>query len=269
MTKNTSFGLCLAALAGAFSLTGHSAAQAATVLVETETGVAMESTYGLRADTGTRGVDMAGAIVTVMFADGTTDTKIWQAYDPYTEGGVNGDRWSLYQTDSERVSIVADGRIITKMVIDSSTSNSTSRAGVPEVDVFEGAALFDINQADEGFGDPDSTQGSAYGFPFSYTSNEPLCTRSALDCTVVTYSGIVNLAGQAAIGDLYTTMTVDFTGLDAGGFTGSSVYTSDMDVLARANDLRPLGASVPLPAALPLLLAGLGGLRLLRRRKQA
>ena len=87
-------------------------------------------------------------------------------------------------------------------------------------------------------------------------------------CVIVTYSGEVSIGSDPAVGDLYTTMTVDFSGLDAGGFTGQSTYTSDVDVLRTRNDLRPLSASVPLPAALPLLLVGLGGLRLLRRRKE-
>ena len=255
------------AVACAFALGTFSSAEAATVLVETETGIAMESQNGLRADTGSRGVDMAGAIVTVTFDDGTTDTKIWQAFDPYTEGGVNGDRWSLYQTDSTRISIVADGRIITKMVIDSSTSNSVSRAGNPEVDVFEGAALFDISAADEGNGDTGSTPGSAFGYAFSFTDNEPNCANGGMECVIATYSGIVNLAGQPAQGDLFTTMMVDFAGLEGGGFTGASVSDTDMDVLAKANDLTPVMAPVPLPAALPLLVFGLGGLRLMRRRK--
>jgi hypothetical protein len=233
----------------------------------TETGTAMQTDQGFRASTITRGVDLAGAQVTATFDDNTSETETWGAFDAYTFGGVNGTNWSLHQGGDPNVSIVSNGRVMTGLVIDLSTSVSVNLEYDPtlmmDVPVQYGASLFDISAADEGNGDAGSTEGTAFGFPFEFVSNAPTGT------TLVTYSGEVNITGAAAKGDIYTTMTLDFTGLDAGGFMGNSVYRSDQDTLLAPGDLRPLSASVPLPAGLPLLLASLGGLGILRRRRKA
>ena len=54
-----------------------------------------ETVHGVRADTTTRGVDLEGAQVTATYADGTTETLIWQALDPYTNGGATGSGISM------------------------------------------------------------------------------------------------------------------------------------------------------------------------------
>lgn len=244
-----------------------STGMATTVKVITETGTAMETESGIRADTGTRGYELAGATVTASFTEGADETAVWFA-DPFAlaaNGGVNGDQWSLFQNGFGVVSLVSNGRIMTGFEINASTSVSVTPdfSDPPNAPFVQGASLFDVSAADEALGSPDSTPGSSFGFPFRFLFNAP-----DGDVTV-TYSGAVNIKGFEAVGDLFTTMSVDFTGLVGGGFTGSSTYESDQDTLRFAGDLTPVNPSpIPLPAGLPLLLAGLGGLALLRRNRR-
>jgi len=116
-------------------------------------------------------------------------------------------------------------------------------------------SLFDMGTAFDW--QPDNTPTSNVGSPFHiYQGGDTLVGE-----ITALYSGIVNIAGFDAIGDLYTNMFVDFTGLAGGGFVGDMSFNSDMDTLCLAGDLHP----VPLPASLPFLLAGLGGFGLMRR----
>jgi hypothetical protein len=232
----------------------------------------METQFGIRADTGTRGFELAGALVTATFTDGATETATWADFGSMSTGGVNGDRWSLFQNAFGFVSIDVDptasptdptARRMTGFSIDASTSQSVTPnfADPSQPDIVMGPSLFDVSSADELQGQSGSTVGSSFGFPFRFTFGDPQGDVN------VTYSGAVNIVGQAAVGDLYTTMTVDFSGLVGGGFTGSAVYQSDQDTLRVAGDLRPVTiAPVPLPAGLPLLLVGLGALGFARRR---
>ncbi len=236
--------------------------RATTIVVQTETGNAMETEFGFRSDTNTRGYDLAGAKVTATFDDGTTEMRTWQVFDPFTTGGVNGDRWSLFQDELGNVSLVSDNRVMTSFLVDLTTSMSVTPATPDDPEVIAGASVFDISRANDFWGQDGSTPGTGYGFAFSFAPfNAP-------DGEVtVTYSGAVNIKGAPAVGDLFTTMFVDLTGLVGGGFTGNAVYTSDQDTLRVAGDLTPVGATpVPLPAGLPLLLAGLGGLAVFKRR---
>lgn len=250
---------------GAFcGMMASGAATAATVDVFTETGMAMETEFGFRANTGTRGDDLAGAVVTATLGDGSVETRTWSVFTPFATGGVNGSDWSLFKNQLGFTSIdVLNGQVVTKLVIDASTSQASTPMTPVDPAVFQGASLFDISPADEG--SPDSTTGSAFGSPFEFVNGFNFVPTGTV---AVTYSGAVNLKGAPAVGDLFTTMTLDFTGLTGGGFSGSSVYTTDMDTLLVPNDLVAVEPSViPLPAGLPLLLAGLSGLALIRRKR--
>ena len=59
----------------------------------------------------------------------------------------------------------------------------------------------------------------------------------------MTYSGIVNRAGSPAVGDLYTTMVVDFSKLPGGGLLGDLRWNSDIDTMRDAGDLVPADAT--------------------------
>lgn len=264
MTKPTNRTLLLAGVATACALLA-SQVSAASVSINTETGMAMETKFGIRGDTGTRGNDLAGARVSATFADGKTEMAIWEVFNPFATGGVNGDRWSFFQDDLGNVSVVTDGRTMTAFTIDASTSMSFTPGTMDDPEVRNGASLYDISVADDFRGEPGSTPGSGMGHPFRITDDS-----TPGGSVAVTYSGAVNLVGMPAAGDLFTTMTVDLTGLTGGGIIGTIVYTSDQDTLEVEGDLRLAGpAPVPLPAGLPLLLAGLGGLAAARRFRRS
>ena len=55
-----------AALAATAAVAGMTSAHAATVSINTETGVAMETEFGIRGDTGTRGYELAGATIPLL-----------------------------------------------------------------------------------------------------------------------------------------------------------------------------------------------------------
>ena len=263
-----------AALGWAISCLSLTTAQATTVTVATETGIALETEYGIRtySDTGeyntiTRGVDLAGMQVTATFSDGSTELVTWAAEDIYTNGSAQGSNFSLSMGDLPTMTLNS-ALLMTSLTLDASTSRSeTVDFRIPgDPLVTYGASLFDALPDNEGT--PNNTPGSLFGFPVNFfVGTDPEGT------VAVTYSGAVNLAGSPAAGDLFTTMMLDFSGLTAGGFMGSTLFETDMDTLAVAGDLYAPGvvvqepSPVPLPAALPMLLAGLGGLSLLRRRQ--
>ena len=78
-----------------------------------------------------------------------------------------------------------------------------------------------------------STQSSNNGFPFKLGDDQP-----SLGGTIdVAYEGPVNLAGQAVVGDLFTRMTMDFSGLPDGGLLGAMDWNSDIDTMRITGDL--------------------------------
>ncbi|KEJ88059.1 Hint domain-containing protein [Sulfitobacter donghicola] len=180
-----------------------------------------ETTSGIRDDTSSRGVDLEGTIVTATYADGTTETLTWQAYDPYTFGGVTGTDVDMsFGFDWHNLST---SKRLTSLKFDLQPANS----------------VFDTTLDMDDFPIGNSTPSSLNGFPFKlapeYEDIEGAIT--------ATYSGIVNLAGSAAVGDLYTTMEIDFSGLPDGGLLGELRWNSDIDTIKADNDLVPTGVT--------------------------
>jgi len=180
-----------------------------------------ETIYGIRDDTSSRGVDLAGAVIVATYADGTFETLAWEAYDPYTLGGAEGTYITMAYGWSEHDLTVT--KELTSLRIDLAPSSS----------VFDTTDTLD----DDPLGG--STLGSSFGYEFKF-----LGEYDDLGGTVtVTYSSVVNIVGSPAQGDLYTTMFVDFSDLPDGGILGDVTWNSDIDTLKYLGDLAPAGTS--------------------------
>lgn len=239
------------------------AATATTVTVVTQTGAPYVSPVGVRDDTGSRGVDLVGAQVTATYADTTSEALTWGALDPFTAGAATGTDFAIYM-DFEGFDIRATKQL-THLRIELTNSFSLVDGS--------GRSVFDVLTADTN--EPGNTPTSAFGFPvrfegqsyaqvsffgtllpFGETTDAPEGTVTA------TYSDSVSVGGAPAQGDLFSTLSIDFAGLNAGFFQGEANFETDIDTLRVASP-------VPLPAGLPLLLAGLGGLMLVRSRRKS
>lgn len=176
-----------------------------------------ETVHGIRADTGSRGVDLEGAEITATYADGSTETLIWQAFDPYTNGGVIGTNINMsFGWDWHHLTTT---KLLTSLKIDLQPATS----------------VFDTTVTPDGAPLGGSTPGSLGGYPFK-VAPEYEDLPGELQAT---YSGIVNLAGSPAEGDLFTTMVLDFSNLDAGGLLGNLTWNSDIDTMRDDGDLVP------------------------------
>lgn len=172
-------------------------------------GTPRETDHGVRSDTSSRGVDLEGAQITATYADGTSETLTWKALDPYTTGGASGTDINMFFGYSWHE--LTTTKTLASLSIDLSPANS----------------VFDTTTAmGDDPGDP-STPGSLNGFPFKLG---PDYEDTAGEITA-TYSGIVNLSGSAPVGDLYTTLTIDFSGLPGGGLLGRLDWNSDIDTM--------------------------------------
>lgn len=179
-----------------------------------------ETVNGIRADTASRGVDLDGATITATYSDGSTETLTWHAYDPYTFGGATGTDISMsYGYDWHELSTT---KLLTSLQIDLQPANS----------------VFDTNFDVADYPDGNSTPTSKNGFPFHLSPDYDGISGGL----TVTYSGIVNMAGSPAVGDLYTTMIIDFSNLPEGGLLGDLRWSSDIDTIRDAGDLVSIGA---------------------------
>jgi len=180
-----------------------------------------ESASGIRDDTSSRGVDLEGATVTATYADGTTETLTWEAYDPYTFGGASGTDVAMsFGYDWHDLSTT---KLLTSLKFDLQPANS----------------VFDTTLDMDDYPVGNSTPSSLNGFPFKLA---PEYEDIPGEITA-TYSGIVNLTGSAAVGDLYTSMVIDFSGLAGGGLLGDLRWNSDIDTIRDDDDLTPTGVT--------------------------
>ncbi|QUJ77648.1 hypothetical protein KDD17_06710 [Sulfitobacter albidus] len=184
----------------------------------TREGVAYTSAQGIRADTSSRGVDLAGTQITATYADGTVETLTWVAFDPYTFGGVTGADIDMSFGFSAHA--LSTTKLLTTLTFD----------------LLAASSVFDITTTMEDDTDGINTPTSKNGFPFELIEMDEALTGSV----GVTYSNIVSLGDAPAQGDLFTSMTIDFSALSTGGLLGDVTWNSDIDTLALAGDLTPL-----------------------------
>lgn len=191
------------------------------IVIERLDGDARETLYGIRDDTSSRGVDLAGAVVIATFADGSVETLTWEAYDPYTLGGAVGTDITLAYGWSEHELTV-----------------SKELASL-QIDLAPASSVFDTTETldDDPLGG--STAGSSFGYEFGLLGDYG----DLGGAVTATYSGIVNLVGSAAQGDLYTTLFLDFSTLTDGGILGDVTWNSDIDTLRYQGDLVAAGTS--------------------------
>lgn len=197
------------------------------------------STYSTTALTGysTNGAMMDGMSVTAVFADGSSQTSAWVDTSSSSGSASGSNGWSL--------SLSGDS-----FTNNWSLSNQASSAlSSVFIDAGVGNSVFDTQNNGA------STAGSAAGHAFSLSGS------SAFDI-VATYSGLVALTGQAAVGDLFRYLSIDFTNND---FTGGLGFRADTDNLKFAGDI----VDVPVPAPLALLGLGLVMIGLSRRKNNA
>lgn len=257
MNISLTAALSMAAIIGSVTTTS-----ATTVNVTTQTGTPYVSPVEVRADTGSRGVDLAGAQVTATYADTTREVMTWGALDAFTAGEARGTDFAIYM-DFEGFDIRATKQL-TQLRIDLSQSFSIVDGS--------GRSVFDVLTADTG--QPGNTPSSAFGFPVRFDNKSfaqvsffgallpfGATTVAPEGSVTASYSGSVSIGAAPVQGDLFSTLEIDFTGLSDGYFVGDANFETDIDTLRVA-------APVPLPAGLPLLLLGLSGLALVRVRNK-
>lgn len=188
------------------------------------------------------GAALAGMTVDVTYVDGGSESLTWaplirpNGRPSTSNGAATSADFSLSQGWSSFT--LTTSRLLRSM------SFSTLGLGM----------VFDILPVDAY-----DTPGSLRGVAFRVDSGDQ---DGEID---VSFTNQVLVRGHMIGNDLFTDMTTDFSGLDAGGFLGTMSFTTDLDFLAVADDLTEY-SPVPLPAGLPLLLGGLGIMGLMRRR---
>lgn len=237
MFKKTA--LFIAASATTLALSA-SLTQAATVTILTNENQVYSTVHGVRDNTASSGGDMVGTILTATYTDGTSEELVIEQGNRSFRGVANGTGMSLFKA-------WGDFRL-----------TATNTLASLFFQLAPSGSIFDMSTALDG--QPGDTPTTKVGYPFEITGGADGYSGNV----AATYSGALRLASATdPAGDAFINMMLDFTDLAGGGYLGELTFRTDIDTLRYKDDL----AAVPLPASLPLLLAGLGAFGLARRRK--
>ena len=188
----------------------------------------------------TLGSNMDGMEITVNFQNGTSSTDIWRDLNS-TKGGAGTGGWELTQSGD-----TFGGQWQFK---NNTGANITSLV----INAITGKTVFDI------FGNSEGTPQSANGIKY-YTA-------SGFAPTSFEYGNIVNLSGQAPVGDLYGQLTLSWaSGISSGQFLN---FVADTDnatfVVTTTDNNKP----VPVPGFVAgvVFAAGFLGSKEINKRK--
>ncbi len=191
----------------------------ATVIVDTDEGTLHVTQSGFDTNTSADGDEVAGMRVTVVYEGGLTEVLTWQATGG-TSGGVTGSGMTLTMSTAATFTLTSSMRVVS-LTLEGEYGNA----------VFD--TLKGVNDGTRG-----DTLGSKIGFPYEEMGGDPVSGTVA-----VTYSDGVIRAGLERGSDIFTTMSIDYSGVAGGGILGTIQFRSDMDNIAVPGDLAPVTAN--------------------------
>ena len=186
-----------------------------TVNNSTVEGTLHVTEFGFDPNTSVDGDEAVGMLVTAVYADGFEETLTWEALTGIT-GGVSSSRMTLTSTTDSVFELTTTSLLV-----------SLTLEALP------GNAVFDIIKGIKD-GTRGDTLGTRIGFPYEEVGGDPLT--GAID---VVFSDAVFVQGQAQGEDIFTTMSIDYSGLDGGGLLGYTEFRADMDNILVPGDLAP------------------------------
>ncbi len=206
-----------------------STANAATVTVNYDAGTLQDTTA--ITNYATTGANMDGMNLEITYGDGTSTSALW---------GNTGISSGVATWTGGFLELIGDSFY--------SSWNLVAQTGISSIllDAAIGNSLFDTT-----FDNSLGTVGSAAGRDFSVTS------ASADYNITATYIDAIGVAGNAAVGDIYRYLFIDF---------GQTAYTGTLGFLQDTDNLRDI-SPVPVPAAAWLFGSALLGFFGFSRRK--
>jgi hypothetical protein len=183
-----------------------------TVNVQFDPGTTNTTTTPITGSS-TTGDQMAGMIVAVEFANGTSASAVWAATGPQA-GAAVGTGWTL------------------RTVGDTFFSEWTfeNNTGLPvrafRIDAGPGDTLFDTT-----FGGAFGTPGTARGLTFRVNASPDGLS------IVATYRDLVGIQGAEPVGDVFRRLEVAFTNVDGFGTGGDLIFQADTDNIEFGGDI--------------------------------